>query len=96
MKTDYYKLVRDNIPKILSSKGIAYEIQTMNQIEYRKALLQKIIEEAREVADTDGSPEELEKELADVLEVVEALVEAFGLNPASIEATKKKRKLERG
>lgn len=67
MKT-YEKLVRDGIPDLLDEKGIPYEKRIASDAEYRKELVKKLMEEAAEFAEA-AAPEEL----ADVLEVIEAL-----------------------
>ncbi len=64
----YNKLVRDKIPEILDKKGISYEKRIASPEEYRAELIKKLEEETKEFAEA-GSPEEL----ADVLEVIEAL-----------------------
>ncbi len=64
----YNKLVRDKIPDILDQKGISYEKRIASPQEYKIELAKKLHEEAGEFAE-DGSAEEL----ADVLEVIEAL-----------------------
>jgi predicted house-cleaning noncanonical NTP pyrophosphatase (MazG superfamily) len=66
--TTYQKLVRDKIPELLDKKGIAYEKRIATDDEYRTELIKKLVEESNEFAEA-GSPDEL----ADVLEVVEAL-----------------------
>lgn len=64
----YDKLVRDRIPEILSEKGILYEQRVASDEEYKIELIKKLNEEALEFS-LAGNPEEL----ADVLEVIEAL-----------------------
>ena len=64
----YNKLVRNRIPEILDKKGVAYERRTASPEEYREELIKKLTEEVDEFA-AAGDPEEL----ADVLEVIEAL-----------------------
>lgn len=64
----YNKLVRDRIPEILDEKGIAYEKRVATPEEYKGELIKKLGEEAREFLEA-GNPDEL----ADVLEVIEAL-----------------------
>ena len=66
--TTYNKLVRDKIPNILDKKGVSYEKRIATDAEYKTELIIKLQEEAKEFAE-DCSIEEL----ADVLEVVEAL-----------------------
>lgn len=64
----YHKLVRDKIPEILDKKGVPYEKRIAAPEEYKSELIKKLTEEANEFAEA-GDPEEL----ADVLEVIEAL-----------------------
>ena len=64
----YNKLVRDNIPEILDAKGVSYEKRVADEEEYKVELLRKLNEEISEFS-TEGDVEEL----ADVLEVIEAL-----------------------
>lgn len=64
----YNKLVRDKIPEILDAKGVAYEKRTASDEEYKAELIKKLGEEVAEFSEA-GDPEEL----ADVMEVVEAL-----------------------
>jgi len=68
MGEKYHKLVRDKIPEILDEKGVPYEKRTATDEEYRVKLLKKFREESDEFLDAK-TPEEL----ADVLEVIEAL-----------------------
>ncbi len=66
----YEKLVRDNVPHILDKKGVAYEKRIANKEEYKFELIKKLNEEVQEFS-SEGSSEEL----ADVLEVIDALRE---------------------
>lgn len=66
--TAYEKLVRDKIPEILDAKGVPYESRIADDTEYRLELLKKLVEEAEELLEA-GDP----GELADVLEVIDAL-----------------------
>ena len=63
--------------------------------EYKKALLQKLVEEAGEVGEA-SSDEEMMKEIGDVNEVILALISAFELDESEIEALRVMRKNERG
>ncbi|MFA5942066.1 MAG: nucleoside triphosphate pyrophosphohydrolase [Candidatus Paceibacterota bacterium] len=64
----YNKLVRDRIPEMLDDKGIPYEKRTASPEEYKEELIKKLKEEVCEFTEA-GAPEEL----ADVIEVIEAL-----------------------
>ena len=95
MKT-YNKLVRDKIPDIIEADGETPKVRILNEAEYKTALLEKLVEEAREALAANRDPKELVKEIGDVLEVIDAIVEAFGLDPSQIENLKMKRKNDRG
>lgn len=64
----YNKLVRDKIPEILDGRGVSYEKRIASPEEYRGELIKKLSEEVNEFTEA-GDP----GELADVLEVIEAL-----------------------
>lgn len=64
----YNKLVRDKIPEILDGKGIAYEKRVASPEEYKTELIKKLDEEIKEFSEQTSI-----EELADVMEVVEAL-----------------------
>ncbi len=86
----YNKLVRDNIPNILDQKGIPYEKRIASPEEYKTELIRKLNEEVQEFLQSDGDPEEL----ADVLEVIEAL---RGLpDYVDVEGLRIKKRAERG
>lgn len=89
MPESYNKLVRDKIPDILDAKNISYEKRIASDDEYRAELIKKLVEEAQEFAEV-GSPEEL----ADVLEVIEALKTLPDYK--NVEELKSKKREERG
>jgi predicted house-cleaning noncanonical NTP pyrophosphatase (MazG superfamily) len=66
----------------------------MSDDEYRHALLAKLVEEAQEVAAADR--DELVKEIADLYEVIDALLVAFDLNREAVLAIQRNRRARRG
>lgn len=94
MKKEYNKLVRDLIPEILLEAGLNFEITTLPEIEYRQALRKKIIEEAQELAESNA--EHLVTELADLYEVIDALIRSYGISPEAIVKKQNQRRIERG
>lgn len=90
------KLIRDRIPEIIAAKGKTGKIRTLTEAEFARALAAKLVEEAKEVQAAIGDAPELVKEIGDVLEVIDAMVTHFGLDPAEIERIKAKRRTERG
>jgi predicted house-cleaning noncanonical NTP pyrophosphatase (MazG superfamily) len=85
----YNKLVRDKIPEILDKKNISYEKRIANDNEYKLELIKKLVEETNEFQE-DCSVEEL----ADVLEVIQALKKLSEYS--NLEDVRKQKYLERG
>ncbi len=67
----YKKLVRDKIPEIILSKGETPITRVLDNDEYKQELEKKLNEEYIEVLDATGN--DRIEELADMLEVMEAL-----------------------
>jgi predicted house-cleaning noncanonical NTP pyrophosphatase (MazG superfamily) len=93
-KIVYNKLVRDRIPDIILADGAEAVTRTLDPDEFRAALKSKLLEEATEVQDSDEAT--LPTELADVLELVQAIAESHGLDAQQVEAVRKQRAAERG
>jgi predicted house-cleaning noncanonical NTP pyrophosphatase (MazG superfamily) len=81
------KLVRDGIPGIIRQDGREPEVRRIAGDQLKAALREKLVEEALELRDSDN----LYEELADVLEVVDAIVEAYGLDRGKLEVAKKEK-----
>jgi predicted house-cleaning noncanonical NTP pyrophosphatase (MazG superfamily) len=64
----YNKLVRDKIPEMLDKKGISYEKRIASDNEYKIELIKKLDEEVKEFLEDN-----ITEELADIIEVIEAL-----------------------
>ena len=71
MERVYNKLVRDNIPSIIESKGETPITRILSDEEYKIELEKKLNEEYNEVLDSSGT-DRLE-ELADMVEVIKYL-----------------------
>lgn len=95
MKT-YNKLIRDRIPEIIEKDGKKAKVRILDDEEYKKKLLRKLIEEAAEALETNGSEKELSKEIGDVLEIIDYLIRVFNLNKDEIERIRQERKQSRG
>ncbi|MFD5508975.1 hypothetical protein ACFWIB_14530 [Streptomyces sp. NPDC127051] len=89
------KLIRDRIPEIAAARGQTLAIHTASGAETAELLIEKLHEEADEVACAD-EPGELLYELADVLEVVHTLGDLCGWTPDDIEAARVRKRAERG
>lgn len=82
------------IPEILTSQQVKFGVEPMTQAEYCQALRQKLIEEAQEAA---GAGEDaLVTELADLWEVIDATLAAYGIQRNQVLACQMQRRMERG
>ncbi len=91
MEKEYNKLVRDKIPEIIEGKGEKVVTHTAEEEEYEKALMTKLSEEVDEFKDNPS-----EEEIADILEVIEAICKLKDFNKLKIEEIKQKKLGERG
>ncbi len=88
------KLVRDRIPELSAAKGKKWTFAPVEGAVFRKVLLEKLIEEAQEVARAED--EHLVEELADVYEVLDAIKHECTIDESKLLDTKEKKKRERG
>ncbi|MCA9887225.1 MAG: nucleoside triphosphate pyrophosphohydrolase [Anaerolineae bacterium] len=91
-KIIYNKLVRDRIPEIIASHGKTCEISIADEQEYRSLLLKKLQEETAELAAGDN----LTEELADIYEVLDAIVTAYSLSPEETSRLQTEKRSKRG
>jgi predicted house-cleaning noncanonical NTP pyrophosphatase (MazG superfamily) len=90
----YEKLVRDRIPEIIERAGKTATWRELGDDEFRLALKAKALEEAQELFDADDDA--LLSELADLEEVVEAILTTYGHSREELEAVRAKKNEERG
>ncbi len=95
MYKEYHKLVRDGVPEIIRRKGEHCEVTVMAEEEYQQALRDKLVEEAKEVAQA-LTLQELITELADVQEVFDTLRATYALSQETIAQEQARRRAERG
>jgi len=93
--TVYHKLVRDEIPTIIRRAGGLARLRSLSRQEARIFLARKLLEEALEVWRARDTTE-LPGELADVLEVVDALREQSQLSVDHLEELRNRKKQARG
>lgn len=87
----YNKLVRDKIPEIIEADGKTCKTRILSEEEYIASLEAKLNEEVAEYQ-TDKNLEEM----ADVLEVLQAICIARGYSLEELEALRAKKANERG
>jgi len=95
MERVFNKLVRDNIPDIIASKGEESVTRILADEEYKVELYKKLLEEANEVISSKNSDETIE-ELADVLEILRSIAELNGKTLDNVLETANQKKLKRG
>lgn len=91
MKKTYYKLIRDKIPEIIASQGNTCSTQILDHDAYQEMLEKKLQEELNEYLES----KQLE-ELADLLEVIHALIHSKGYTWAQLEALRQEKRTQRG
>ena len=94
VRKDYNKLVRDRIPDILNAQQVTFGVEEMTRADYCQALRQKLIEEAQEAA--EAGEDTLVTELADLWEVIDATMMAYGIQRNQVLACQMHRRIERG
>lgn len=80
MTKDINKLVRDNIPNLIIIEGRCPQFRQLSDSEYKSALVDKLQEEVKEYVESQNL-----EELADIMEVVYAILDAEGLKMQDLE-----------
>lgn len=89
------KLARDKIPEILARQGIQCQTSQLDSSYYESALNLKLLEESTEYQRAKGHQQKME-ELADILEVIYAILAQHGIDFAALEKIRKAKLKERG
>lgn len=87
----YHKLVRDRIPEIIEADGKTCVCETLSDEEYIRLLDEKLNEELAEYQESKSL-----EELADLLEVMQAVVRARGWTLDELEQMRADKAAERG
>lgn len=90
----YGKLVRDRIPEIIEAEGSKAKVRVLDESELVSALTAKLVEEAEELR--QAPPGDRLGELADVYEVLAALVGTLGLTDEQVQEAARLKRTERG
>lgn len=91
MSKQYHKLVRDKIPAIIEAAGKTCRTEILNDEAYLQLLDEKLTEELAEYQESKSL-----EELADLLEVMEAVVAARGYTWQQLQSVKETKKASRG
>ena len=87
----YNKLVRDKIPEIIEADGKSCRTRILSEKEYIVALESKLNEEVAEYQEDKNL-----EEMADILEVLQAICIARGYTLKELEELREKKASERG
>ena len=91
MKYKYNKLVRDKIPQNIRAKGHDVKHLVLDDKEYFEELDKKLIEEVNEFVEVHN-----EEEMADIMEVIEAIIKQRGMSLKQIQEIKQKKREKSG
>jgi len=89
--TKYNKLVRDRIPEIIKSKGGVPVTHFANDAEYWHKLKEKLQEETDEFMKAENI-----EEMADILEVIDAILDYKKFDKDELQKVKNNKSEERG
>lgn len=87
----YNKLVRDKILEVIEKTGKKAEFHIANEKEFEGFLIKKLSEEVVEFTETPCA-----EEIADILEVIDSLINVLGYSKEEILKIKEEKKESRG
>ena len=87
----YNKLVRDNVPEIIAKSGNTVSYRILNEEDYKVALEEKLDEEVIEYHESKSV-----EEIADIVEVLNAILKANGHNRLKVFKARIKKKVAKG
>lgn len=91
----YNKLVRDLIPQVIEASGKTCTTRILEPSEHLTEIKAKMKEEAQEFHAATTEQEAIE-ELADILELVHAALQVYGVSFDELEAVRQHKKDKRG
>lgn len=95
VKRYFEKLIRDRVPEIMATKGVVFDVYTLDQAAFREALLKKVGEEAAELM-AAKTPSEMMAELGDLLDVLDAVRREFAIAGEALALTRKAQMEKKG
>ncbi len=92
----FHKLVRDKFPEIYAALGQTITARRLTDVEYRQALRDKIIEEAKELSIVDVTGSMAVDELADLRQTLDDLCKAYKVSAEQVTARQAEKFTEKG
>ena len=94
-KIKFDKLIRDKIYYVMLERGIDITTRKLDADAYTQALSKKLYEEVDELMSSQTHADKVE-EMADVMEVVHAFMQAFDITAEAVEQARLKKWQDRG
>lgn len=91
----YNKLIRDKIPMIIKKDKKECDVIVLEESAYKKALNEKLLEEAKELIQATSKNEQIE-ELADLYEVLDAILKVHKIGKSAVNEVRRKKRREKG
>ena len=91
----YKKLVRDKIPQIIEESGKSFTMRILDPNEHLVEIKNKMQEEMLEFQEAANVQESLD-ELADIVELVHAALDVYGVSYKELEGVRQRKKEKRG
>lgn len=91
----YGKLVRDRIPEIIKANGQKGYFRVLEDDEFKAKLNEKLCEELREYLNSKSTDEAV-LELADLSEIMDAILKQNGVSREKFEALKQEKRIKHG
>lgn len=95
MKKIYNKLIRDRIPEIIIADDCQPKTRVLKKSEMFVELKKKVLEEAEELVDVEKKSDVI-NELADILELIDAIAENKKIDPKLLKKEQKVKRQKRG
>ena len=86
------KLIRDGIPQSIIDQGRTPNTRILEDAEFEKEIFNKLLDEAKEVTESVNDIGHLSVEIADVLEVIDAIVKFKNLDMSEIQKIKENKR----
>jgi predicted house-cleaning noncanonical NTP pyrophosphatase (MazG superfamily) len=94
-KIIYNKLIRDKIPEIIIKSGGISKIHKLKQVEFKKELAKKILEEGKELCEAK-SKKDISNELSDLLELIQTIAKQYKISPEKLDKSRIDKYRKRG
>jgi predicted house-cleaning noncanonical NTP pyrophosphatase (MazG superfamily) len=94
-KVQHQRLIRDNAPNKMREAGVAFETRQLDELEFKSALLKKVVEEAGGLAASETKADIL-GELADLLAVLDQVQRTFTITDAELRKARSANANEKG